>query len=155
MQTVYDSSFQIVRKISLGLQPGESCVGLYFFQESFDAPNVPHRRHLLVHTRDVESDYVNIVAIDGPPSVLKDSTASNQHARVEETIRQRIAKDSLIAVSPTQGIFATGTDNGTVNVWYCSPTWGWTERVVRFGRTSRVKDNGDRVYIRWTYVVDC
>lgn len=122
--TIFDSTFQIVRKVNLALQSGESIVGLHLFNETFDAPNVPSRRHLLIHTRDAESDYVNIASIDATPSILTESKESNLEPGLGEIVRQRLIKNSLVAASPTEGLFATGTDNGTVNVWYCSPTWG-------------------------------
>ncbi|MCU0712730.1 MAG: hypothetical protein MUC43_11765 [Pirellula sp.] len=122
--TVFDADFKIAKQIPFEFKAAETVVGLHFLTETFGIPDIMPRRHLLVHTRDLESDYVNIVALDPLPNVLAKTEGQSSTPEVTNLIRQPITRNSLIAVSPAEGIFATGTDNGTVNVWYCSPTWG-------------------------------
>jgi WD40 repeat protein len=121
---VFDADFKIAKQIPFELKDGETIVGLHFLTETFGLAGISARRHMLIHTRNLESDYANIVALDPLPIVLGNTESQSSHSGVTDVIRQPIRRNSLIAVSPTEGFFATGTDNGTVNVWYCSPTWG-------------------------------
>ncbi len=120
--SIYDASYNVTKEFSQALGENENVVSLHYLRETFAAEDVPARRHLLVQTRSSVNDIVTIHSIDTRPQVLLDETGQSEQPN--EIMKVAIDLNSLVSVSPVEGIFATGLENGTVNIWYCNPTWG-------------------------------
>jgi WD40 repeat protein len=116
--TVYDASWNVIKTISHKMQQDESVVGIQFYSETWTDPNQSPRRHLMLQTRNSSSDLVSFHAIDPPP------VSSSDLEEMASAVVTAIPRNCRIVASPREGIFIVGTENGTVNVWFCMPSWG-------------------------------
>jgi WD40 repeat protein len=97
---------------------GEAHVhGIYFFQESWQDPNQPTDRYLVLHTQSGSEGTLSFIAAD----------QSTEDA--SSIFTKSLAADVKIATSPTDPIFVTGDSTGTLRVWFASPTYRIANQV--------------------------
>lgn len=113
---VYDQSWAVTRSIDRTIQADEQTVGVQVFHETWADPKQHARRHLMVHSRGTSNDSVAFYPIDPLPESVSTSAIPSASAN--------LPINSKVTPSPRDGVFVVGTDNGTVSVWFCMPTWG-------------------------------
>ncbi|MDZ4850391.1 MAG: protein kinase [Pirellulaceae bacterium] len=94
---------------SVEMEAGSSLISLNLFHEDWIDPNQPANRYLLVQTEDDQEGLLQFVALDG-----KNEKVSNP---------QSVSQGLRVATSPTDPVFVTGENSGTVSVWFASPKW--------------------------------
>ncbi len=98
----------------VALSDGTKIKSLNFFSENWSNPATPPVRYVMVQTEDSAVGKVVFVPIGNPDDKLE----------VENRIwEQSIGRGLKLRASPTDSVFVTGEDSGTVTVWFASPTW--------------------------------
>jgi serine/threonine protein kinase len=90
-----------------------------FFEEKFDDPT-QSRRYLLVQTEDKFDGYLQFVDL---PSTVEPNAAEGQRIIRNREKLEKIKKDTVIATSMEDSVFAIGDGSGTVTLWFASPSW--------------------------------
>lgn len=101
---------------------GRNVHGIHFFTEKWASGQREKNEHLLVHTEDGDSGYLQFVPIDEPPA----GAIPFEALQTPNTI----LKGSLVVTSPTEGVVVSGAPNGTVTVWFAAPTYDPTLRQL-------------------------
>jgi serine/threonine protein kinase/WD40 repeat protein len=89
-------------------------VALHFFRETWSDARLPPRMHLMVHAEDDSQGAVYFVALDPADDRQLDAAA---------VLPVSLSLGTRLAVSPVEGIFATGTPRGTLTIWFATPSW--------------------------------
>ena len=96
------------------LKDGTKIKSLNFFSENWSNPATPSVRYVMVQTEDSAAGKVFFVPIGNEGAKLEDDN---------KTWQQSIGRGLKLRASPTDSVFVTGEDSGTVTVWFASPTW--------------------------------
>lgn len=96
------------------LKEGTKFKSLNFFSENWSNPATPPVRYVMVQTEDSVAGKVFFVPIGNAGEKLDDDN---------KTWQQSIGRGLKLRASPTESVFVTGEDSGTVTVWFASPTW--------------------------------
>ncbi len=139
---IYDSLLAEVQRLQVRKDANETVVGIHFFRETWANSEKAARRHILAHLRASGKDVVTLVSRDPVETAAKlgatDLEDSDGSASIElaadgvidavsdpdSRLAEELPVNSVLTVSPTEGIFASGTTSGTVSIWYCNPTFG-------------------------------
>ena len=96
------------------LKEGTKFKSLNFFSENWSNPATPPVRYVMVQTEDSVAGRVFFVPIGNEGEKLDDNN---------KTWQQSIGRGLKLRASPTDSVFVTGEDSGTVTVWFANPTW--------------------------------
>ncbi len=91
-------------------------VDVQFFTESWNGKNAAPRRHLLVQTENEQNGHMQFLALDGPVELDEVKKVSSAEAKP-------LQRGTRLKCSPAEGIIASGAPNGTVTVWYATPSY--------------------------------
>ena len=96
------------------LKDGTKIKSLNFFTENWSNPATPPVRYVMVQSEDSAAGNVFFVPIGNEGEKLDEDNT---------TWQQSIGRGLKLRASPTDSVFVTGEDSGTVTVWFASPTW--------------------------------
>jgi serine/threonine protein kinase/WD40 repeat protein len=105
-----------VRMARVELKDVHVC-GLHFFHESWQEPDQPVQRYLMLHTQSGDSGTISFMDADQTTDIASPLFAKSLPADVK------------IATSPTDPIFVTGDSTGTLRVWFASPMYRIANQV--------------------------
>ncbi len=87
---------------------------LNLFNESWSDSKIATNRYALVQTENANEGQLNFVPLNFVP--VNGAVGSLPKP-------QSVGRGLRIATSPTDSVFVTGNDSGTVSVWFASPKW--------------------------------
>lgn len=97
---------------------GQRLVGIHFFKETWKDSAAQTIDHILVHSENATEGRVEFVPVNPIGGMEKLNEGETT-----------IAKGSIVAVSPTEGIFLNGEPTGVVTVRFASPSWDKPRRL--------------------------
>ncbi|MCA9131514.1 MAG: protein kinase [Planctomycetales bacterium] len=101
----------------LELPPQGQVRGLHFFNETWKNAQTAPRQHLLVHSESADNGSLQFFSLDPPPA------GAVNFEDADDTQPLQLPSGTLVTTSPQQGVIVTGAPNGTVTVWFATPTY--------------------------------
>jgi serine/threonine protein kinase/WD40 repeat protein len=106
------------------LPENSKIVGLHFFREAWNETQKPSREFILIHVESSGSGLISFVPlIQSDDSKPADVTENSKKWSI-------VPSNCILATSPKDSVFLTGSDKGTIQLWIASPTWDPNSRAL-------------------------